>query len=424
MPSPAPTASVANAPKAKSLALPNGMVLVGEPSDRFRSAAITLMPPAGCRYDPVERLGLANLACEMALRGAGDRDSHQLVDDLDALGVERGESVGVSHTSFSASTLAENLPATLAIFADIARRPHLPAEQIDAGRQVCLQEVRGIEDEPAQKLMQALRLRHYGDPWGRASVGDESALRAMSIDEVRTFIAERYSPEGAILAVAGSFDWDTLCREVERLFGDWAASGADHESVQTPPQGDQHLPDETSQSHLGIAFPSTPYRDPDYFQAWGAVGVLSSGMSSRLFTEVREKRGLCYTVYASLQTQVDRAAVLCYAGTTAERAQETLDVTHAELLRLADGVQPEELARLKARLKSGLLLQQESTQARAGSLARDWRHLGRVRPIAEVEALVEAVTADSINAYLARNPPGDFTFVTLGPEPLRPSAAV
>ncbi|MGL4512912.1 MAG: M16 family metallopeptidase [Lacipirellulaceae bacterium] len=398
--------------------LPNGMVLLGEPSEAFESAAFSMLLPAGCRYESDERLGLASLTCEMILRGAGDRDSRQLVDDLDSLGAERGESVGVSQATFGVSTLAENLGPSLDIYADMVRRPHLPADQMEQGRQVLLQELRGVEDEPSQKLTNELRARHYPAPWGRPSCGDDAGLRGATIDDVRRFHALHYRPEGAILAAAGSFDWDALCDRVERLFGDWRGAGTPATPVERAPLGDTHVPYDSSQSHLGVAFASTPYKHPDYFQAWSAVGVLSGGMSSRLFTEVREKRGLCYTVYASLQTQIERAAVFCYAGTTAERAQETLDVLCGELERLAEGVTPQELSRLKARIKSALILQQESTSSRAGSLARDWRHLGRVRPLDELRRLIDAVTAETINDYLTRNPPRDFTTVTLGRDPL------
>jgi predicted Zn-dependent peptidase len=148
------------------------------------------------------------------------------------------------------------------------------------------------------------------------------------------------------------------------------------------------------------------------------VGVLSSGSSSRLFTEVRERRGLCYTVYASLHTQRDRASVLCYAGTTAERAQETLDVTVQELNKLGQGIEQSELDRLKARIKSSLIMQQESTTARSGSIARDWYHLGRARTLDEVGRLIDELSAESINGFLQKNPPHDLLIVTLGPEPL------
>lgn len=408
----------AHAPPAYSHQLSNGLTIIGEPSEAFESAAFTLLTPSGCRYDADDRLGLASLTCEMMMRGAGERDSRALVNDLDALGVEHSESVGVSHATFSASTLAESLDEALAIYADVVRRPHLPTDQLESGRLVCLQEVYGVEDEPSHKLMNELRRRHYPAPWGRASCGDEAGLTAISDEEVAAFHAANYRPNGAILAVAGRFVWEELLEHAERLFGDWAPIDEPKRKPDRPPKGDDHVPFAGSQCHIGIAYPTVTYRDPKYFQAWSAVGVLSSGMSSRLFTEVREKRGLCYTVYASLQSQVDRAGVFCYAGTTAERAQETLDVTLAELERLAEGVTSEELGRLKARIKSALILQQESTAARAGTLARDWRHLGRIRSLQEVGELIDAVTADTINAFLERNPPRDFTIVTLGPESL------
>lgn len=404
--------------------LDNGLTLVGEPNSAFQSAAFSLLVPAGCLHDQPEQSGLAGLTCEMMLRGAGDRTGRELITDLENLGVERGESVGVSQASYSGATIAESLIPALEIYADILRRPSLPADQLEAGRAVCLQELRGIEDEPAQKLMTELRRRHYPDPWGRPSHGRQASIEGLAIDDVQHFHAAHYGPKGAILGVAGKLDWPELCDAVERLFGDWTSQSYDEAVDEVASPTDTHLPYESNQSHIGIAFPSIPYRHPRYFEAWSAVGVLSGGMSSRLFSEVREKRGLCYTVYATLHTQRDRAAVFCYAGTTVERAQETLDVTFGELVRLGEGVSDEELARLKARIKSSLIMQQESTSARAGSLARDWYHLGRVRPVAEVAAKVDALTAASINAFLADNPPQSFTALTLGPQPLELPDAV
>jgi predicted Zn-dependent peptidase len=383
-----------------------------------QSAAFTILIPAGCRFDPDGRSGLAALTCEMILRGAGPRDSRALITDLENLGVERGESVGVSQASYSGAALCDNLAPALEIFADLLRRPHLPPDQLEAGRAVCLQELRGVEDEPSQKLMIELRRRRYPDPWGRSSHGDLESLQSISISDVQSFHQQRYQSQDAIVAVAGRIDWNGVCRQFERLFAEWESDAVPPpEPARDQPTG-THIPYESNQCHIGIAYPTVPYRHPDYFQAWAAVGVLSSGMSSRLFTEVRERRGLCYTVSASLHTQRDRASVLCYAGTTAERAQETLDVTIAELQRLGEGIQPEELMRLKARIKSALIMQQESTSARSSSLARDWFHLGRARTLEEVAAIVDALSADSINAFLQDNPPQEFTVLTLGPQPL------
>ena len=399
--------------------LDNGMVLVGEPTEAVESAAFSLLVPCGYSTDPDDRLGLSSLLCDMVLRGAGSRDGRALINDLEILGVERGESVGASQTSFSAATLASNLDEALAIYADIVRRPSLPENQLDAGKLVCMQELRGSEDEPSQKLMIKLRRRAYPAPWGRSSMGDAPGIQSSTSTDVVEQFTRGYRPNGAILGVAGRFDWSQLIEQVENCFGDWAKTDASAINQATVNEESVHSQYESNQCHIGIAFPSVPYRDPDYLPAWAAVGVLSSGMSSRLFTEVREKRGLCYTVSASLQSQLQRACVLCYAGTTVERAQETLDVTFAQLVKLGEGIQAEELNRLKARIKSGLIMQQESTSARSGAIARDWYHLGRVRSLEEVSQLVDNLTSDDVNGYLEAHPPADFTFATLGPSALQ-----
>lgn len=398
--------------------LENGMVLVGEPTAEVESAAMSMFVPCGYSTDPLERLGLSSLLCDMILRGAGSRDNRQLINDLEILGIERGESVGVSQTSFSAATIASNLNDALSIYADIVRRPHLPTEQIDAAKMVCFQELHGVEDEPGQKLMIALRRRAYPNPWGRSSYGTEAGIEASSAEDIKQHWANGYRPNGCILGIAGNFDWNALVEHVESLYGDWEPLERDAPVETELDCNTVHTLHDSNQCHIGIAYPSVPYRHPDYIRAWAAVGVLSGGMSSRLFTEVREKRGLCYTVNASLQTQRDRARVLCYAGTTAERAQETLDVTYSELNRLAEGIEQKELNRLKARIKSALIMQQESSSARSGAIARDWYHLGRIRSLEEVGKLVDDVTAEDINDFLLKNPPADFVFATLGPEPL------
>jgi predicted Zn-dependent peptidase len=398
--------------------LTNGMVLVGEPNQTVQSAAITLLVPCGYTTDPVNRLGLSSLVCDMVLRGAGQRDSRALINDLEILGVERGESVGASQISFSAATLAENLNKTIEIYADIVQRPQLPADQLEAAQLVCLQEINGINDEPAQRLMVELRQRTYPQPWGRSSHGTEEGVTTSTAADVQRHWSHYFRPDTAIIGVAGNFQWLQIVDHIETLFGDWKSLKVSP-LVESPPAiGDPHTHHDGNQCHIGIAYPCVPYRHPDYLRAWAAVGVLSGGMSSRLFTEVREKRGLCYTVSASLQTQLDRARVLCYAGTSSERAQETLNVTFSELLRLRQGILPDELSRLKARIKSGLIMQQESTSARSGAIAREWYHLGRVRTLNEVGQLVDELTGEMINEYLVQHPPQDFTFATLGPTSL------
>lgn len=403
---------------------PNGLVLLAEPMPWLRSAAFSIYTPAGCVYDPADRPGLAAFTCEMVLRGAGSRSSRQFIIDLDNLGIERSGAVSNSHSSFSGATVADNLLKGISIFSDVLRRPRLPDDELEWARQGCLQEIRAVEDEPGQKLVDELEARQFPDPWGRPAHGTTEAVEQITLDEIRAFHARHFRPGGSIVAVAGRFDWPAVVDCVGSLLGDWPAQ-PEPELVESSRRTTyDHIGYEASQTQIGIAYDAVPYRHPDYFLAWGAVRVLSGGMSSRLFTEVRERRGLCYSVYASYHTLRDRGAVLCHAGTTAERAQETLDVTMSELVRLADGVLPEELDRLKARAKSSLIMQQESSGARAGAIARDWYHLGRTRSLDELGELVDGLSADAINGYLTRRPPGDFTVVTLGPKPLEVRGAV
>jgi predicted Zn-dependent peptidase len=400
----------------------NGLTLLAERMEHVRSAALNVLVPAGCAYDPPEHLGIASVLSDLITRGAGARDSRELTLALDNLGLDRDESVGSMHMRFWGATLARNLPAALEIYADILRRPHLPDEEIDAVKALALQDLQGLEDEPRQKVLIELRRRHYPSPLGQDRRGTRDGIESLGADVVRAHYRRLFGPRDTILSVAGNIEWQPLVQQVERLFGDWEAGAGPHLQVGTQGSRHEHLAKETTQTQIGIAYPSVPIGHPDYYAAHAAVSVLSGGMSARLFTEVREKRGLCYAVWASYQTFKDRASVVCYAGTTNDRAQETLDVTLGELVRLQEGIEREEVERVQAGLKSALIMQEESTSARAGSLASDWYYLGRVRSFDEIQAAINDLTPKGITEHLRHHPPRDFTIVTLGPKPLRLSA--
>ena len=398
--------------------LPNGLTLLAERMDHVRSASLYFLLPAGFTHDPPDRLGLAGLVTELLTRGAGDRDSRELALDLDNLGCDRSENVGPFNLILSAGTLARNLARVLPIYADVVRRPHLPADELDPSRELALQDIQGLDDSPQERVMLELKSRYYPDPYGRNRYGTVDGLNRVEPSDVRGHFDRRVRANGAVLSVAGAIDWPSLKGQVEELFGDWPG-GADPlppPAAHAPMSG--HIEKDTQQTQVSLAFPSVPLGHPDYYAARGAVGVLSGGMSARLFTEVREKRGLCYSVYASHDSVRDRAAVVGYAGTRTDRAQQTLDVMVAEFRRLGDGVTDDELLRVKAALKTSLVMQQESTGARAGSMAGDWFHLGRVRPVDEVRAALDALTPGAVTDHSRRFPADKLCVVTLGPEPL------
>ena len=396
----------------------NGLTLLAEEMPWLESASFAFLVPAGAVYDPRERLGLSNFLCDMIQRGSGSLSSRDFVEALERLGVDRSSSVSLSHTSYSAATLKENLFPALALHADLLRRPVFPEDQLDEARLVCFQELRAAEDDLAHRTLESVRGLQYPTPWGRSVQGTYADVEAMTMSDVTHQFERYYQPQGTILSVAGNIQWDSLRDLVGELFADWQGQDLPEVAETQPSQQHVHLPHESSQTHIAISYPCIPYRHPDYYQARAAVGVLSDGMSSRLFTEVREKEGLCYTIYATMNTLRDRGAVLCYSATSTDRAQETLDVAMRELSRLAEGIEVAELSRLKARIKSGLIMQQESSSSRSVSMAIDWYHLGRIRPMEEVSTEINALTAESINRYLEANPPKGFHVASLGAQPL------
>jgi predicted Zn-dependent peptidase len=398
----------------------NGLTLLGEKMSGVQSAAMTLMLPAGSATDPVDRTGAATVLGDLVLRGAGSRDNRALTDYLDSLGLQRSSGVGVHHTRFGCAALADKVIQSLEVYADIVRRPHLPESGFEAARDLALQGLAGLEDDPRQKLLVKLREWHLPSPYGRNPMGTEDHLEKMTVELCRADHARRYHARDSILAIAGNIDFDQVRQQVERHFGDF--DGRAPEALEIlPPPGHVHFEEQDSeQTHIGLAWPSLPETHSDYYVMRMAIEVLSGGMSGRLFTEIREKRALVYNVWAGYTSLKDIGSILGYAGTSNERAQATLDCLMAEIHRLHDGgiTQPE-LDRAKIGLKASTIMAGESTSARSGAIAHDFFMRGRIRTLDEIKAAIDAVTVDQVNTHLKQNKPGPFTMVIVGPKPLK-----
>lgn len=407
-----------------SATLDNGIVLLGEDLPGLESVAIAFHTPAGAVHDGPGRCGLATLSGEMMLRGAGDRSSREIVEALEGAGIQWSQAVSTSHASFAGAMVARQLPEALPIYADILRRPRLEADQLDSARQMVLQNLAGTEDDPAHRAMSTLRQLHYPAPWGMPSEGISADVTGLDLAAIRGFVATHVRPAGTIIAIAGRIDWPDFVRRMEALFGDWQTGAAP--AVHAGPRGPRfrHVPHDAQQTHIALAWSAPPYRSDESYEATAALAILGGGSSARLFTEVRERRGLCYSVSAGYQTLRDHAAAVCYSGTSAARAQETLDVMLAEIARLPGTIESEELDRVKARAKSALVMQQESSAARAGAIARQWYHLGAVRTLADELARYDRLAVATIEAWLAAHPVRDLSVVSLGREPLEVPDAV
>lgn len=398
---------------------PNGLTLLAEQMPAMQSAAMTLLLPAGAASDPVDRSGSATVLSDLVLRGAGERNSRQLTEYLDSLGLQRSSSVGIHHSRFGCAAVAPKVIEGLAVYADIVRRPHLPNDGFEAARDLSLQALAGIDDDPRQKLMIKLREWHFPSPYGRNTMGKIEDLEKLTLDLVKTDWQQRYHARDAILAIAGNVDFGQVRSEVERHFESWDGQPTSEFQIMPPPGRFHHEEQKSEQTHIGIAWPSIPETDPDYYTVRLAIEVLSGGMSGRLFTEVREKRGLCYSVWAGYSGLRGSGSIMGYAGTSNDRAQDTLDQFFVEVHRLRDGVTPAELARAKTGLKASTIMQGESTSARAGAIAHDYFMRGRIRTLEEIKDAIDSVTVEKVNAYLKTHKPGPFTIVTVGPKPLK-----
>ncbi len=399
--------------------LSNGLVLVAQSIPGVGSASMTLLLPAGVSVEPTDQLGVSAVLSEMLCRGAAGRDSRAQNDALDQLGVQRGTGVSVYHSRLHATMLGVNLAAALPLLADMVLRPNLSAQALEPSKDLSLQAIDALEDDPAQKVFLLLRRRHLPTPLGRSSLGERPTLEALTLANVTQFWQARFRPRGSVLAFAGQIDFPALRDAVEAIFGPWTGC-AQEAAVQSPgPRGYHHEHADSSQVHLGLAYDAPAETDPDAPAQRAAVAVLSGGTSSRLFHEVREKRGLCYSVFASYAGDRQRGAVMGYAGTTVPRAQETLEVFVGELRRLAQGVDRSEFERAMTGARSSLVMHGESSESRAGAIASDQWLLGRPRSLDELIDEVRRVTLDSLIDFLRRRPLGPLTVVTVGPQALR-----
>ena len=405
--------------KTDKYVLANGMVVLGEAMEGVESVAFDFLLPAGAATMPEGACGAANIISDWVFRGAGARDNRTLGDALDGLGLHRSDSIGSSHLLIGAALESSNLGEALDLHADVILRPHLTDDEFEPARQLALEGVWALDDEPRQKVMLELRQRFYPSPLGRNTNGDAEELERATAATVRKLVETRFDISRTIFAVAGKYDFAAVCDQLEQAFG--ASQGTPVEPLAiTPPVGKYtHIHNDGAQVHIGLMTETVEFAHADYYNMRVATSVLSGGMSARLFTEVREKRGLCYAIGARYHSLKDAAGIMCYAGTAPEKAQQTLDVIVAEFRRLSEGISPEELERAKIGLKSSVIMQSESSSSRAGGIGGDYYMLGRVRSLDEIKAGIEATTVDSVLACLERHPFKEFTVVTIGPTEVR-----
>jgi predicted Zn-dependent peptidase len=399
----------------RRFALDNGLQLVIEPMPWLPTVSVNLLLPLGSVGDPAGREGSAAVLYDWLQRGAAELDSRALTDRFDALGIRRGGVAARQTTTVQLSMLAEVLPEALTLLADGVRRPRLDDDEFEPARALVQQELASLADQPTQLLFEGLASHFFASAHGRSAYGTEAGLAALTADHVRADANARLVPGGAVVAVAGGVDPDRVVAQVEDRFGDWRGSPEIDEAPRLRRAARHHVEADSAQVQIGLAYRSEAPTSPDWYRQSLALAVLSGGTGSRLYTEVRERRGLVYSVSAAARGLRDFGYTVGYAGTTPERSAETLDVMLAEIGRMRDGVEADELERARIGLLSSLVMQGESSAARAGALAHDSYLRGAPRSLSEIKRAVSEPDVVAVNRFLAGATDPDPTVVTLGP---------
>lgn len=397
------------------------MPIACERIEGARSVGIAWLLPAGVAHDPEDRCGISSVVSELLLRGAGSMGSRELADAFDRAGVVRSIDATIRSMSVSATTIGDRVDEALSLLVETVRRPRFDADSIEPSKALALQSIASLADDPQERAVLAARERHVPAPFNRSTYGNPSGVSAISRDDVLGWWGARALPAGSVLGIAGDVDPDRVVSALNDLLGDWSGAAPVLAATGTPTRGYAHEEDDSNQVQIVVVFDGPAETSPDADLERLAVSVLSGGMSGRLFTQVREVRGLCYAVHASYRSDKERGVVTGYVGTTPDRAQEALDVLCDEMAKINSGdVTQDELTRAKIGMRSRLVFSGESTSARAGSLAGDLVRLGRVRSLEDRLESIDRVSLDELNAYLRRRTPGVATIQTVGPNALTP----
>ncbi|MEO0752682.1 MAG: pitrilysin family protein [Pseudomonadota bacterium] len=379
--------------------LDNGFRIVTEPMPGLQSAAIGVWVLAGARHEAANQNGIAHFLEHMAFKGTKTRSALDIAEAIEDVGGYINAYTSREVTAYYARVLGEHVPLALEVVADILRQPVFDPGEIEIERGVILQEIGQALDTPDDIIFDWLQEKAYPDhPLGRTILGAEERVQSFARADLTAFVAQHYRPGQMILSASGAVDHDTLVRAAEALFGDMEGV-----AETTPPTaqfagGESRTVKSLEQAHFALAFESPNYCDPRIYAAQIYASALGGSMSSRLFQEVREKRGLCYTIFAQAGAYADTGMMTIYAGTSGAQMQDLAQITIDEMKRAASDLSTAELDRARAQMKAGLLMGLESPSNRAERLARMIQIWGRVPELDEVITRIDAVTLADLRA--------------------------
>ncbi len=383
--------------------LPNGVRVVSQHMPHVETVSLGVWVDVGARHESIDENGMSHFLEHMAFKGTGRRTARAIAEEIEQVGGELNAATGLDTTAYFARVLKADVGLSFDIIADILLDPNHTAEEIEREREVILQEIAATRDSPDEIAYDLLNDVAYPDqPLGRTILGTTSNVKGFTAPDLRTFLNHHYHAGAMVVAAVGHVAHEQVVRHAEALFGGLkrGSGGGEGFAAARYKGGTRASSKAFEQSHLLLGFEGPSFRDPKFYTAQVFSGLFGGGMSSRLFQEVRERRGLCYSIYSSCWGLGDTGLFTIHASTGHDMLPELINVIRAECATAA-ATAPEtrEVDRAKAQLKAGLLMSLESSGSRVEQVARQTLRYGRLVPVTELVARVDAVTPQDIRAF-------------------------
>ena len=396
--------------------LPSGLTVVTERMDRVETVSFGAYVATGTRHETEAENGVSHFLEHMAFKGTERRSAAAIAEEIEAVGGQINAYTAREQTAYYVKVLKEDTALGADIIGDILTHSSFDPEELERERGVILQEIGQANDTPDDIIFDHFQEAAFpSQPMGRPVLGSEEGIRAMPRATLMNYMRRHYAASNVVVAAAGALHHEAIVELAQRHFADLPADPSPAPQPGKYGGGEFREARDLDQVHIVLGFPAVGYGHKDYYPTLLLSTLLGGGMSSRLFQEIREKRGLVYSIYSFAQPYMDSGLFGIYAGTGESEAAELMPVALEELRKVQQGVTEIELARARAQVKASLLMSLESTGSRCEQIARQVQIFGRVIPTAETVAKITAVTPEDITraaAALFRATP---TLATMGP---------
>ncbi len=396
--------------------LDNGLRVVTDSMDSVETVSLGVWVDVGARFETPEINGISHLLEHMAFKGTEKRSAQAIAEDMEAVGGHLNAYTSRENTAYYAKVLKEDAPLAVDIIADILQHSTLDEEELKRERAVIIQEINQANDTPEDVVYDRFQDSAFpGQALGRPVLGSAENVRELPRQTILDYMADHYTARRMVFAAAGRIDHSRVVDLVAEAFADLPAR-SEHDSEPARYGGGENREQrDLEQVQVVIGFDGMPYKDPDFYPASVFSTLFGGGMSSRLFQEVREKRGLVYSIYCFLSFYRDGGLFGVHAGTGAKEVGDLVPLICDELIRVGNDAGAEEVDRARAQLKAGMLMSLESTSSRCEQVARQMMVYGRPLPLSEIIEKIDAVDAAAVKRVALRLVSGTPTLASVGP---------